>query len=68
MAGEVESMSDQPLDTGDVAAVPQHEVDDITNPDHYGVGDTGPEDVSDVYDDPGEVVDLESPSDEEARA
>ncbi|HKA67797.1 MAG TPA: hypothetical protein VKG85_01635 [Actinomycetes bacterium] len=58
-------MRDQSFDTGDVAAAAQHEADDITNPDHYGVGDTGPEDVSDVYDNPGEVVDLESLHEEE---
>jgi hypothetical protein len=58
-------MGNQLFDTGDIAAVSHDEDDDITNPDHYGVGDTGPEDVSDVYDDPGDVVDIESLSDEE---
>ncbi len=58
-------MTAEQFDTGDVAAIPQREVDDVTNPDHYGVGDNGPEDVSDVYDDPGEVVYLESLADEE---
>ena len=57
-------MSDQLLDTGDFAAVPQSDVDDITNPNHYGLGETGPEDVSDNYDDPGQIVDLESFSDQ----
>jgi len=54
------NMSAELFDTGDFAAVPQLEVDDITNPSHYGLGETGPEDVSDNYDDPGVVVDLES--------
>jgi hypothetical protein len=59
-------MSTELFDTGDIAEASQDEDDDITNPDHYGVGDTGPEDVSDVYDDPGDVVDINSLADEKA--
>jgi hypothetical protein len=59
-------MSTELFDTGDIAAASQDEDDDITNPDHYGLGDTGPEDVSDEYDDPGDVADINSLADEEA--
>ncbi|MDP9395397.1 MAG: hypothetical protein M3Q27_14580 [Actinomycetota bacterium] len=51
------------IDIGDIASVPPEERADVDDPDDNGLGESGPEDVSDVPEGDPEWIDPEGDTD-----